>query len=177
MKAKHPQDDPPTTPPDPGVFERCFLRLGKPHLILKDEQRRSMQAVFDGRDVFVCLPTGFGKSLCYQALPFIFDRKCDSSGAVNCVIVFSPLVALMVDQVECLVCTAVVISSGSRDTIAKEFLAIRSEADLSSATIWFLHLKQMCGEKESFLHTGTSSRLVILSAHFCLLEIWLNRHV
>ncbi len=80
----------------------ALSQLGKPHLILKDEQRRSMQAVFDGRDVFVCFPTGFGKSLCYQALSFIFDRKYEPSGAVNCVIVFSPLVALMVDQVECL---------------------------------------------------------------------------
>ncbi len=69
-------------------------------------------------------PTGFGKSLCYQALHFTFDRKYDPSGAVNCVIVFSPLVALMVDQVECLRKNGVqagVISSGSRDTMPRSF--------------------------------------------------------
>ena len=33
------------------------------------EQRSSMEAVYNGHDVFVWLPTGYGKSLCYQALP------------------------------------------------------------------------------------------------------------
>ncbi len=127
----------------------------------------------------MCLPTGFCKSLCYQALPFIFDRKYDPSGAVNCVIVFSPWLLCCSDGGSSGVpeeerCAG---SGGSRDTIAKEFLA--SESALKSASIIFCSprevLKQMCGEKESFLHTGTSSRLGILSSHFCLLEIWLNR--
>ena len=53
-------------------------------------------------------------------------------------IVFSPLVALMADQVESLRkrgVQAVVISSGTRDTIAKEFLA--SESALKCASIIF----------------------------------------
>ncbi len=32
---------------------------------LKPEQKASIKAVFDGRDVFIWLPTGFGKSICY----------------------------------------------------------------------------------------------------------------
>ena len=55
------------------------------------------KAVYDEKDVFVCLPTGFGKSLCYQVLPFVIDQKRGSSGSA--VIVVSPLVALMEDQV------------------------------------------------------------------------------
>ena len=36
---------------------------------LKEEQRMAIKAFVNGRDVFVCLVTGFGKSLCYASLP------------------------------------------------------------------------------------------------------------
>ena len=29
----------------------------------------TVKAVYEGQDVFICLPTGYGKSLCYQTLP------------------------------------------------------------------------------------------------------------
>ena len=50
--------------------------------------------------MFVALPTGYGKSLCYALLPIVFDfvrgRPLNSS-IVLCV---SPLISLMVDQKE-----------------------------------------------------------------------------
>lgn len=48
-------------------------------------------------DIFVNLPTGYGKSLIYQALPSVFDCLTTNSGHV--VVVVSPLVNLMKDQV------------------------------------------------------------------------------
>ena len=51
-------------------------------------------------DIFVNLPTGYGKSLVYQALPSVFDSLTASSGHV--VVVVSPLVNLMRDQVQSL---------------------------------------------------------------------------
>ena len=44
--------------------------------------------------------TGFGKSLCYEVLPFVMDDKLGRHGSI--VIVISPLVSLMVDQVQSL---------------------------------------------------------------------------
>ena len=41
----------------------------------KPEQVAAIQSVYDGKDVFVWLPTGFGKSFCYEALPFVADWK------------------------------------------------------------------------------------------------------
>ena len=41
---------------------------------LKPLQREAIRAFVQGRDVFVCLPTGFGKSLCYALLPAVFDH-------------------------------------------------------------------------------------------------------
>src|SRR5438876_9563024 len=54
-------------------------------------QERAMRAVLEGRDSVVVLPTGGGKSLCYQA-PAVL--RGDTT------VVVSPLIALMKDQVD-----------------------------------------------------------------------------
>ena len=51
-----------------------------------------------GNDVFVSLPTGSGKSLCYCLLSKAFDLLRDSNEQSISVVV-SPLIALMKDQV------------------------------------------------------------------------------
>ena len=56
-----------------------------------------IQFVEKQRDVFINLPTGFGKSFIYQALPLVFDAM---HGEGHIVVVVSPLVSLMKDQVQ-----------------------------------------------------------------------------
>ena len=34
-----------------------------------------MEAIYDGQDDFMWLPTGYGQRLCFQALPFLMDFK------------------------------------------------------------------------------------------------------
>ena len=65
---------------------------------LRCKEDDSILAFTGGMDVFVSLPTGYGKSLCYSLLPLIYDkiRKVDR---MSIVLVVSPLVALMQDQV------------------------------------------------------------------------------
>ena len=41
----------------------------------KDEQEEVLKSFVEGKDVFVSLPTGYGKSLCYALLPAIFNVK------------------------------------------------------------------------------------------------------
>ena len=46
--------------------------------------------VTQGHDVFVALPTGFGKSLCYCCLPYVFDKlQGFTNGSIA--VVVSPL--------------------------------------------------------------------------------------
>ena len=47
---------------------------------LKAKQREAITRFVGGEDVFVCLPTGFGKSLCYALLPLVFDYLRGSAG-------------------------------------------------------------------------------------------------
>ena len=40
---------------------------------LKDKQMEAIVSFMEGRNVFVCLPMGYGKSLCFALLPLVFD--------------------------------------------------------------------------------------------------------
>ena len=40
---------------------------------LKEKQRETVLSFLNGNDVFVSLPTGYGKSLIYGVLPVVFD--------------------------------------------------------------------------------------------------------
>ena len=51
---------------------RC---LESSDLILKPQQKEATRLVWEGKGVFVLLPTGFGKSIIYEILPFLFDYK------------------------------------------------------------------------------------------------------
>ncbi|XP_070548878.1 ATP-dependent DNA helicase RecQ-like [Ptychodera flava] len=74
---------------------------------LKPMQEKAITAFLEGQDVFVNLPTGYGKCLIYQIAPFCSDHLSDKIGVegksnLQVAIVVSPLVALMRDQVESL---------------------------------------------------------------------------
>ena len=57
---------------------------------LRSLQSEAIQATLAGRDSVIVMPTGGGKSLCYQVPPIVMERVS---------LVVSPLIALMQDQV------------------------------------------------------------------------------
>jgi len=94
-----------TTPASVGTFEvggdafgtldraRETLRSKFAYPDFRPPQVRAVQAVLSGRDALVVLPTGGGKSLCYQ-VPALMRR--------GLTVVISPLISLMKDQVDAL---------------------------------------------------------------------------
>ena len=64
-----------------------------------DDQKDAIRSFLGGKDVFVSLPTGSGKSLCFACLPVVFDLLRASAGQKSIVVVVSPLSSLMQDQV------------------------------------------------------------------------------
>lgn len=67
------------------------------------EQVEGIKAFFEGKkNVFVSLPTGFGKSLIYQSLPIVADCLYERPRGTSTLLVISPLQALMKDQLNSL---------------------------------------------------------------------------
>ncbi len=69
-------------------------------------QQDAVEAVLAGRDALVLLPTGAGKSLCYQVPAIVRARRGEGT-----TIVISPLIALMNDQVNALAGKGVAVAA------------------------------------------------------------------
>src|SRR6516164_11453238 len=69
-------------------------------------QEAAVDAVLAGRDAVVLLPTGAGKSLCYQVPAIVRARRNEGT-----TIVVSPLIALMNDQVSALAGRGVAVAA------------------------------------------------------------------
>ncbi len=80
-----------------GIIRKAAHSLG--YSSLKKEQEEAIAAFISGNDVFVSLPTGYGKSLCFALLPVVFDilRRVQKHECI--VMVVSLLSTLMKDQV------------------------------------------------------------------------------
>ena len=90
---------------------------------LRDGQQQVIDSVLDGRDTLAIMPTGSGKSLCYQIPARLLDGTT---------VVVSPLISLMKDQLEKLealgIAAAQVNSSLSREEEQAAIDGIRGAA-------------------------------------------------
>lgn len=123
----------------------------------RPHQQAAMQAVLDGRDSVVVLPTGGGKSLCYQAPAVVLDGVA---------IVVSPLISLMKDQVdslrECGIPAAAVNSSQS----AAERGAIAADLRAGKLKLLYVAPERLCTDRMiQFLQELNVSFIAVDEAH------------
>lgn len=79
-------------PEDAEPMDHSARRIGIPSL--HEEQRSGIDAALTGEDVLLVMPTGFGKSACYQVPSMLLPKPT---------VVISPLLALLRDQHEKLI--------------------------------------------------------------------------
>ncbi|HSI02910.1 MAG TPA: RecQ family ATP-dependent DNA helicase, partial [Myxococcota bacterium] len=92
-------------------------------------QHDAARALVTSRDALVLMPTGGGKSLCYQVPALVLHDR----GEGTCVVV-SPLIALMQDQVDALVARGVcarALHSGLDDEQQREVLHLLGTGELA----------------------------------------------
>jgi ATP-dependent DNA helicase RecQ len=123
-------------------------------------QREAVQAALDGRDALVVMPTGGGKSLCYQLPALAGD---------DLTVVVSPLIALMRDQCARLTDLghpAVMLASGSDDNNRRALDEIRD----GTAKVCFAAPERFAsGVFRAALRTRAIALFVVDEAH-CVSE-------
>jgi ATP-dependent DNA helicase RecQ len=100
---------------------------------LRPLQQPAMQAMLDRRDSLVVLPTGGGKSLCYQA-PALYLSHIGEGPTV----IISPLIALMKDQVDSL--RSLGIAAAQLDSSLSPDERRQVAADLRAGSLHMLYL-------------------------------------
>ncbi|MGH9173782.1 MAG: RecQ family ATP-dependent DNA helicase, partial [Vicinamibacterales bacterium] len=100
-------------------------------------QRDAMTSVVAGRDSLLVLPTGGGKSLCFQAPALIRDGLA---------LVVSPLIALMKDQVDTLVANGVPAACYNSAMSADQKATVRAGLREGRYRLLYLAPERLVGE-------------------------------
>ncbi len=125
-------------------------------------QREAMDAILSGRDSIVVLPTGGGKSLCFQAPALVRDGLA---------LVVSPLISLMKDQVDTLVGNGVAAACYNSSLSSDEKSRVLSELHDGRLRLLYVSPERLVGEGgERFLTllAGCRVRFVAIDEAHCI---------
>ena len=114
-------------------------------------QREAMEAILAGRDSLVVMPTGGGKSLCFQAPALVQPGLA---------VIVSPLISLMKDQVDTLVGNGVPAALYNSSLAADEKSAVIASLREQRYRLLYVSPERLVGDgSEAFISLLTSSRV------------------
>ena len=119
-------------------------------------QREIIDATLTGKDSLVLMPTGGGKSLCYQVPALMLD---------GVTIVVSPLISLMHDQVEALVENGIPAAALNSNNNTEEDLLIRRKCANGEIKLLYMSPEKLIAEIPFFLSQLNISLFAIDEAH------------
>ncbi len=120
------------------------------------EQERVIETVLSGRDVLGIMPTGGGKSICYQLPAVLLPRIT---------IVVSPLIALMKDQVDALTANGIEAAFLNSTLSTAEQNRIIREAIAGNIKLLYLAPERLGPQAFEFLRQLNPSLFAIDEAH------------
>ena len=124
-------------------------------------QSDAVVAAIEGRDVCVLLPTGAGKSLCFQVPAIIAAQKGDGT-----TLVISPLIALMNDQVATLKSRGIAAAALNSHQDTEEQAKVLAELSRGELTLLYVSPERAAQSRfRERLANVRISRLVIDEAH------------
>ena len=105
------------------------------HDSFREGQDRITDSLLGGRDVLGIMPTGAGKSICYQVPALMFD---------GITIVVSPLISLMKDQVSALVQSGVAAAYINSSLTHAQYLKVLQNTENSKYKIIYVAPERLC---------------------------------
>ncbi len=142
----------PSQPPDTAARALERLRQTFGHPAFRGNQAEIVQHVADGGDALVLMPTGGGKSLCYQLPALLRDGLA---------VVVSPLIALMQDQVAALQQLGVRAGALHSGLAAREASQTRKAAHAGLLDLLYVAPERLLSE--GFLDSIASARLALFA--------------
>jgi len=122
------------------------------HVAFRPGQREIIESLLAGRSALAVLPTGGGKSICYQLPAVLLEGTA---------LVVSPLIALMKDQVDALKARGISAERLDSTLDASEFARIH--ADIASGVLKLLYVAPERFLSESFLAAIRRAKISLLA--------------